>query len=203
VVAWSLIVRAHSRLWSAVACHGFSSYPTLFTLSLEGPPSATVRRSSPSASVNSVPSVTSVLILIPAFDLQLSTVNFQPPLVRHPSNSHGITSFADPHPLTPAESYRSKNRMGRGACFQRPGASTFRLRPRRKSFRRNTYRPSHKCCKQKTYGIANSFRCNTYEKQGEGSHPSSKNFLRSALYFLTSLPRYILASFHPYFIPTQ
>jgi putative glutamine amidotransferase len=26
-----------------------------------------------------------------------------------------------------------------------------------------------KCCKQKTYGIANSFRCNTYKKQGGGA----------------------------------
>jgi hypothetical protein len=32
-----------------------------------------------------------------------------------------------------------------------------------------------KCCKQKTYGIANSFRCNTYKKQGGGA-PSPLGF---------------------------
>src|SRR5258708_6840713 len=35
-----------------------------------------------------------------------------------------------------------------------------------KSFTCNTYRSPRKCCKQKTYGRANSFRCNTYKKQG-------------------------------------
>jgi hypothetical protein len=38
----------------------------------------------------------------------------------------------------------------------------------RKSFIRNTYGFRRKCCKQKTYGKANSFRCNTYKKQGGG-----------------------------------
>jgi hypothetical protein len=36
----------------------------------------------------------------------------------------------------------------------------------RKSFSCNTYGPPRKCCKQKTYGKANSFRCNTYKKTG-------------------------------------
>jgi hypothetical protein len=30
-------------------------------------------------------------------------------------------------------------------------------------------RPSRKCCKHKTYGNTNSFRCNTYKKPGEGA----------------------------------
>src|SRR5207244_1139191 len=34
------------------------------------------------------------------------------------SNSHGIISFADPHPLNPAESYRYKNHGGRGPSGQ-------------------------------------------------------------------------------------
>ncbi len=38
-----------------------------------------------------------------------------------------------------------------------------------KSFSCNTYGSLRKCCKQKTYGQAKSFRCNTYKKQGEGS----------------------------------
>jgi len=36
-----------------------------------------------------------------------------------------------------------------------------------KPFRCNTYGPPRKCCKQKTYGQAKLFRCNTYTKQGE------------------------------------
>src|SRR5260370_7325725 len=32
-----------------------------------------------------------------------------------PSNSHGIISFADPHPLNPVVSYRYKNIGGQGA----------------------------------------------------------------------------------------
>ncbi|SRR6267142_219150 len=41
------------------------------------------------------------------------------------------------------------------------------LRPR-KSFSGNTYGLPRKCCKQKTYGRAKSFICNTYKKQGGG-----------------------------------
>jgi hypothetical protein len=37
-----------------------------------------------------------------------------------------------------------------------------------KSFRRNTYKISHKCSFQRTYSNANFFRCNTYKKLGEG-----------------------------------
>ena len=39
-----------------------------------------------------------------------------------------------------------------------------------KSFRRNTYTTSRKCSFQKTYGIANFFRCNTYKKPGGRGH---------------------------------
>src|SRR6266851_10003998 len=35
-----------------------------------------------------------------------------------------------------------------------------------KSFSCNTYGSPRKCCKQKTYGLANPFRCNTYKKRG-------------------------------------
>jgi len=34
-----------------------------------------------------------------------------------------------------------------------------------KSFSCNTYWPPRKCCKQKTYGLAKPFRCNTYKNQ--------------------------------------
>jgi len=37
-----------------------------------------------------------------------------------------------------------------------------------KSFICNTYGPPRKCCKQKTYGPAKLFRCNTYKKPGGG-----------------------------------
>jgi len=40
---------------------------------------------------------------------------------------------------------------------------TLRLR---KSFSCNTYGLPRKCCKQKTYGRAKPFRCNTYKKPG-------------------------------------
>ncbi len=36
------------------------------------------------------------------------------------------------------------------------------------SFSCNTYGPPRKCCKQKTYGLAKPFRCNTYKKHGVG-----------------------------------
>ena len=39
-----------------------------------------------------------------------------------------------------------------------------------KSFSCNTYGSPRKCCKQKTYGLAKPFRCNTYKKHG-GSLP--------------------------------
>ncbi len=37
-----------------------------------------------------------------------------------------------------------------------------------KSFSCNTYESPRKCCKQKTYTIAKSFRFRTYKKQGGG-----------------------------------
>src|SRR6267143_2242730 len=39
------------------------------------------------------------------------------------------------------------------------------LAPHR-SFSCNTYESHRKCCKQKTYGLAKPFRCNTYKKPG-------------------------------------
>src|SRR6266446_10911806 len=39
----------------------------------------------------------------------------------------------------------------------------------------NTYRISRKCCNQRTYRIAKSFRCNTYKKQGVGP-PALRRF---------------------------
>src|SRR5467141_3684882 len=62
-----------------------------------------------------------------------------------PSNSLRIFS---PHPVTFSPTLRS-----------------------RKSFSGNTYGSPRKCCKQKTYGRANFFSCNTYKKQGEGTPP--------------------------------
>src|SRR5260370_17781314 len=43
----------------------------------------------------------------------------------------------------------------------------------RKSFNCNTYAALRKCSKQKTYGMAKSFSCNTSKKHGEP--PSSQN----------------------------
>jgi hypothetical protein len=62
----------------------------------------------------------------------------------------------------------------------------------RKSFSRNTYAPPRKCCKQKTYAKAKSFRCNTYKKQGWGSLVSSALNLRSSTKIFEAL------SFHAF-----
>src|SRR5713226_550355 len=61
------------------------------------------------------------------------------------------------------------------------GYGTFGRSYPHKSFRCNTYGSPRKCCKQKTYGLAKPFRCNTYKKQGEGeqlllTRNSKKNF---------------------------
>src|SRR6266849_3398032 len=74
-----------------------------------------------------------------------------------PSKSHGIISFADPHSLTPIESYPYKNIGGRG---RRSDVLTFR--------------PSDVPYPPK------SFSCNTYKKPGGGgilltSHPFAQN----------------------------
>src|SRR5712692_6909892 len=42
----------------------------------------------------------------------------------------------------------------------------------RKSFSCNTYGSPRKYCKQRTYGMAKSFRCNIYKKQGGGGPPT-------------------------------
>ena len=59
------------------------------------------------------------------------------------------------------------------------------LRPR-KFFICNTYESSRKCCKQKTYGIAKSFSCNTYRKHG-GTILQAKSFSPSARFAAFSL----------------
>src|SRR6267378_8462148 len=55
--------------------------------------------------------------------------------------------------------------------------------PPHKSFSCNTYESPPKYCKQKTYGVAKLFRCNTYKKQGGGVpimvNQHSLNFERS------------------------
>src|SRR5260370_13753165 len=68
--------------------------------------------------------------------------------------------FADPHPLTPVVSIFYKNSGGERVV------RTFRTPTLHKSFSCNIYGSPRKCCKQKTYGLPKSFRCNTYKKQG-------------------------------------
>src|SRR6266852_5123635 len=63
-----------------------------------------------------------------------------------------------------------------------------------KSFNCNTYGPPRKCCKQKTYCMANSFRCNTYKKVGGGTSFKTEAYLASACLRIRSLPRYLLTS---------
>ena len=52
---------------------------------------------------------------------------------------------------------------------------------RLKSFACNTCGPPRKCCKQKTYGQAKPFRCNTYRKHGGGLRPLQRATRRSYL----------------------
>jgi hypothetical protein len=52
--------------------------------------------------------------------------------------------------------------------FRSSGITLVQILLSRNSLRCNTYAPPRKCCKQKTYGPAKPFRCNTYKKQGEG-----------------------------------
>src|SRR5882724_5931053 len=61
----------------------------------------------------------------------------------------------------------------------------------RKSFSCITYGFPRKCCKHKTYRKANSFRCNTYKKQGEGGALPVRSAERP---FVTSLLLYLLTS---------
>src|SRR6266571_2204870 len=97
--------------------------------------------------------------------------------------------FADPHPLTPVESYRFKNSGGRG--WSRRFTPTLH-----KSFSCNTYGSPRKCCKQKTYDLPKSFRCNTYKKPGGYIFQAkSRSLFRQTLHpFLTSLPPYFITS---------
>ena len=67
-------------------------------------------------------------------------------------------------------------------------------RPCSKSFTCNTYSPPRKCCKQKTYGLAKPFRCNTYKKQG-GSFSTFRRADEGPIY-----PPYFL---HLTVLPTQ
>src|SRR5580693_4305571 len=50
------------------------------------------------------------------------------------------------------------------------------------SFSCNTYGFRRKCCKQKTYGMAKSFRCNTYEKRGGEWRPEANPDFQSSVY---------------------
>src|SRR5713226_2881100 len=60
----------------------------------------------------------------------------------------------------------------------------------RKCFNCNTYGSPRKCCKQKTYRMANSFRCNTYQKGAGGA----LLVWSAECPFVTSLLPYLLTS---------
>ncbi len=113
-------------------------------------------------------------------------------------NSHGIISFADHHALTATESYRYKITRGEGVFpdFQSK-AVTFSptLRPH-ESFSCNTYEFSRNCCKQKAYGSANSFRCNTYKKHA-GTLIQARSYSLSGPSSPKSLPLNPFADPHP------
>ena len=69
--------------------------------------------------------------------------------------------------------------------------------PSPKLFISNTYALPRKCCKQKTYSIGNSFRCNTYKKHG-GVFFKPNPFRR---HWLGGL--FLLAFHSPYVLPSS
>src|SRR5437016_13656551 len=75
-------------------------------------------------------------------------------------NSFPFRSFAGPHLLNTVVSYGYKNHSRAGANFSHSAQSWHNV-----SLLDATL-PSHPsmCCKQRTYAISNSFRCNTYKK---------------------------------------
>ncbi len=103
------------------------------------------------ASVNSAISAASALIPFPSSDFQPLTFDFQPPLRCYPP--------ASPNPV---EALARKSSPYFASSL--PPYFLFS-----KSFICNTYASPRKCCKQKTYGLAKPFRCNTYRKHGGGA----------------------------------
>ncbi len=71
--------------------------------------------------------------------------------------------YTESHPRPPASPSNSFKTSPSQDFFFPPT-----LRPN-KSFKCNTYGSPRKCCKQKTYGPANPFRCNTYKNTGGAS----------------------------------
>ena len=72
-------------------------------------------------------------------------------------------------PLVPPSNARPPDSPSSSSKISPSHSVTFLPTPRpRKSFSGNTYGFPRKCCKQKTYGKAKSFSCNTYKKQGGG-----------------------------------
>ncbi len=120
------------------------------------------------AFVNSAISAASALIPSPSSDFQLLTFNFQPPLRHHPP--------ACPNPVE-ALARKSSPYFASSLlpCFLFSKPCPYlvtSLLPYflfSKSFICNTYASPRKCCKQKTYGKAKPFRCNTYRKHGGGA----------------------------------
>jgi hypothetical protein len=87
--------------------------------------------------------------------------------------SSGYALFQVPYPLSPLFATLAKT----AGCVPKipnlelsivrsPTLIPYSYSPPRKSFNCNTYGSPRKCCKQKTYGAAKPFRCNTYKKQG-------------------------------------
>ena len=118
-------------------------------------------------SVNSAISAASALIPFPSSDFQPLTFDFQPPLRHHPP--------ACPNPVEALVRKSSPHlAISLPRCFlfskpfPYPVISLLRYLFLSKFFICNTYAAPRKCCKQKTYGKAKPFRCNTYKKPGEG-----------------------------------
>ena len=93
------------------------------------------------------------------FRLFLSTFNCR--LSTSPCiNSCSLISFTDPHLLNTVVSYRYKNHSQEGANFPHSAQSWHDVSPLDATLA-STRRM---CCKQRTYAISKSFKCNTYKK---------------------------------------
>ncbi len=120
------------------------------------------------ASVSSAISAASALIPFPSSDFQPLTFDFQPILRCYPP--------ACPNPVE-AVARKSSPYFASSLLpcflFSRPFpylvTSLLPYLFLSKSFICNTYASPRKCCKQKTYGLAKPFRCNTYRKHGGGA----------------------------------
>src|SRR5712691_5951247 len=120
----------------------------------------------------------------------------------YPPKSFPVISFADPHPLTPLESYRFKNQGGEG-CPSLSPLTTRRSSPRSTPFLSYSCRQS--CTTEASQLLFHQPVTHSFPRNG-GCTPGSAIFASplsgTAAIWLFSSPRYLLISLLPY-VPTS